>query len=68
MAEFRVIKSTVKVFPHPNAEKLELLKIGNFQAVVQKGAYRDGDTVIFAPEKAVLPDAIAQDYLDYSAP
>jgi RNA ligase (TIGR02306 family) len=65
MAEFRVIKSTVKIFPHPNAEKLELLKIGTFQAVVQKGAYHDGDAVVFAPEKAVLPDAIAQEYRKY---
>jgi RNA ligase (TIGR02306 family) len=65
MAEFRVIKSRVKVFPHPNAEKLELLKIGAFQAVVQKDVYRDGDAVVFAPEKAVLPEAIVEDYRKY---
>jgi RNA ligase (TIGR02306 family) len=65
MAEFQVIKAKVKVFPHPNADKLELLKIGAFQAVVQKGAYRDGDAVVFAPEKAVLPDALAEDYRKY---
>jgi RNA ligase (TIGR02306 family) len=65
MAEFRVIKAKVKIFPHPNAEKLELLKIGNFQAVVQKDVYRDGDTVIFAPEKSLLPDALTEDYRKY---
>jgi RNA ligase (TIGR02306 family) len=65
MAEFQVIKAKVKIFPHPNAEKLELLKIGTFQAVVQKDVYRDGDTVIFAPEKSLLPDAIAEDYRKY---
>ena len=65
MAEFRVIKAKVKVFPHPNAERLELLKIGAFQAVVEKGMYQDGDAVVFAPEKAILPDAIAEDYRKY---
>lgn len=65
MAEFQVIKAKVRIFPHPNAEKLELLKIGTFQAVVQKDIYRDGDTVIFAPEKSLLPDALAEDYRKY---
>jgi RNA ligase (TIGR02306 family) len=65
MAEFRVIKARVKVFPHPNAEKLELLKIGTFQAVVQKDVYKDGDIVVFAPEKAVLPEAIVEEYRKY---
>jgi RNA ligase (TIGR02306 family) len=65
MAEFRVIKAKVKVFPHPNAEKLELLKIAAFQAVVQKDVYQDGDAVIFAPEKAVLPEAIVEEYRKY---
>ncbi len=65
MAEFRVIKAKVKVFPHPNAERLELLKIGTFQAVVEKEVYQDGDTVIFAPEKSILPDQLAEDYRKY---
>jgi RNA ligase (TIGR02306 family) len=65
MAEFKVIKTPIKIFPHPNAEKLELLKIGAYQAVVQKDVYRDGDIVIFAPEKSVLPDPIADDFRQY---
>ncbi|MGF1486143.1 MAG: RNA ligase (ATP) [Prochloraceae cyanobacterium] len=65
MAEFRVIKAKVKVFPHPNAERLELLKIGTFQAVVEKGVYRDGDAVIFAPERSILPEKLAEDYRKY---
>jgi RNA ligase (TIGR02306 family) len=65
MAEFRVIKTAIKIFPHPNADRLELLKIGAYQAVVQKNAYRDGDVVVFAPEKSVLPDNLAEDLRKY---
>ena len=65
MAEFKVIKAKVKVFPHPNAERLELLKIGSFQAVVEKGIYQDGDAVVFAPEKSILPEELAEDYRKY---
>ncbi len=62
MSQRQVIKAKVKLFPHPNAEKLELCKVGPFQLVVQKGLYQGGDTVIVAPEKAVLPPHLAQHY------
>jgi RNA ligase (TIGR02306 family) len=57
--DWKVSKEQIKLFPHPNAEKLELGRLGDFQVVVQKGLYKDGDTVIFLPDKSVLPDAIA---------
>ena len=65
MAEFRVIKAKIKIFPHPNAQRLELLKIGTFQGVVEKGMYQDGDAIVFAPEKSILPDELAEDYRKY---
>jgi RNA ligase (TIGR02306 family) len=34
-------------------------------AVVQKDVYQDGDAVVFAPEKAVLPEASVEDYRKY---
>jgi RNA ligase (TIGR02306 family) len=65
MAEFRVVKAKVQKFPHPNAERLELLKIGAFQAVVQKDIYSDGETIVFAPEKAVLPEHLTAEFKNY---
>jgi RNA ligase (TIGR02306 family) len=62
MAQQKVIKAHAQCFPHPNAERLELLKVGPFQLVVQKGLYQSGDTVIVAPEKALLPPMLAQNY------
>lgn len=59
MAERQVIKERAQLFPHPNAERLELCKVGTFQLVVRKGEYRDGDPIVIAPEKAVLPPQLA---------
>ena len=55
MSEWRVFADTIEVFPHPNADKMELGRIGTFQVVVGKGLYKSGDTVVFAPKRSVLP-------------
>ncbi|MGL5076984.1 MAG: RNA ligase (ATP) [Waterburya sp.] len=65
MADFKVFKTQAIVFSHPNADKLELVKLGNYQCVAQKGLYRNGDTVIFAPEKSVLPENLAEPFKAY---
>jgi RNA ligase (TIGR02306 family) len=64
MAQRMVVKAHAKLFPHPNAERLELCKVGPFQLVVQKGLYQDGDVIIVAPEKALLPAALASRYVN----
>ncbi len=38
MADRQVIKERAQLFSHPNAERLELCKVGPFQLVVPKGA------------------------------
>ena len=37
-----VFKTEIKLFPHPSADKLELVKAGKYPIVVQKGLYSDG--------------------------
>ena len=64
MAERQVIKERAQLFPHPNAERLELCKVGTFQLVVRKGEYQDGDPIVIAPEKAVLPPHLAGLYVN----
>jgi RNA ligase (TIGR02306 family) len=59
MTQRVVVKAHAKLFPHSNAERLELCKVGTFQLVVQKGLYRDGDVIIVAPEKSLLPLELA---------
>lgn len=63
MAERQVVKEHARLFPHPNAERLELCKVGAFQLVVRRGEYRDGDVIIVAPERSLLPPHYAQLYV-----
>ena len=65
MSNFKVSKEKIELFVHPNAEALELGKVGSYQVVVQKGLYATGDEVIFAPEKSVLTGQLKSEYEKY---
>lgn len=65
MSSWKVSKERITLFPHPNAEKLELGKVGAYQVVVQKGLYHDGDEVVFVPEKSILKDALRERFASY---
>ena len=54
MSEWRVFVDKIEIFPHPNAEKMCLGKVGTFQVVIGKGLYKTGDTVVFAPKRSIL--------------
>lgn len=54
MSNWKVAKYQVEVFPHPNADKLQIVRAGEFQLVSGKGNYKTGDVVIVAPDKSVL--------------
>ena len=41
---------------HPDADALELARIGGYRAVVRKGEVKDGDLVAYIPESSILPD------------
>ena len=62
MADFKVSAERVEIFPHPSADRLELAKVGMYCLVVQKGAYEDGDIVVFAPKRSILPESIRGNY------
>lgn len=65
MSDWKVSVEQIGLFPHPNADALELGKVGSYQVVVQKGLYKNGDTVAFAPEKSVLPSSIKEPWEKY---
>ena len=65
MSNWKVSKERIELFVHPNADSLELGKVGSYQVVVQKGLYQTGDEVIFAPEKSVLTGQIKSEYEKY---
>jgi RNA ligase (TIGR02306 family) len=58
MATFEVTIEKIEIFPHPNADKLELARVGLYNVVVGKGQFQSGDSVLYVPEYAVLPEPI----------
>ena len=53
--DWTVSKQRILVRPHPGADALDLLKVGQHQLVARKGQYRDDDVVLFIAEKSLLP-------------
>lgn len=62
------IEKIEKVYEHPNADKLELVKVLGFQCVVPIGLYQEGDLIIYIQPDTVLPknQKWAEEYLKYS--
>jgi RNA ligase (TIGR02306 family) len=63
MADWKIFRDKIKLIPHPDpaVERLELGIVGGFQVVVGKGIFKDGTVVIFAPDKSLLPNEIADE-------
>ncbi len=55
---YKVSVEYVNVYPHPNADKLDLVGIGDHQYVVAKGTYKTGDKGIAVPKNSVLSHPI----------
>ncbi len=55
MSNWKVFASAIEVFPHPNADRLALGKVGDYQVVVGRNEYKDGEIVVFAPKRSILP-------------
>lgn len=49
------IRTVTDILPHGNADALELAMIDGWQAVVKKGEFKQGDTVLYVEADAVLP-------------
>ncbi len=41
---------------HPNADRLELARVGGYRSVVPKGKYQAGERVAYIPENAIVPE------------
>lgn len=61
MSTFKVTVERLEILPHPNADRLELAKVGEYRAVVGKGQFRTGDYALYIPEQAVLPVGLIEE-------
>jgi len=67
MSNWKVSREKIELFTHTNADSLMIGKVGTYQVVVQKGLYKDGDVVVFAPEKSILSGKIKESFQTYLA-
>lgn len=42
---------------HPNADRLSIVQVFNYQCIIQKGQFGDGDLAAYIPPDSVVPDA-----------
>ncbi len=56
MSEFSCPVVRVTIEPHPNADAIEIARIGDYQSIVKKGQFKDGDLAVYIPEQAVVPE------------
>ena len=64
MALWRTFACKIQLLPHPNADRMEIARCNFNQLVVAKGNYQDGDVIVFAPERAILPDSLKGEYVN----
>jgi RNA ligase (TIGR02306 family) len=68
MSTFEIKTRTItQLDVHPNAERLELVVIGGYKAVVQKNIHRVGDTILYIPEDSVFADLSIAEKLGVAA-
>ncbi len=58
MANFAVLVRRIEVFPHPNADLLELARVDDYYCVVKKGEFKTGDLIAYIPEASLVPEAL----------
>lgn len=58
MAKFEAKVYRLEIGEHPNADLIELAKVGDYRSIVGKGQFKTGDLGVYIPEGAVVPDWI----------
>lgn len=53
LASIRIIN---QIITHPNADSLDIARIGGWQVVVKRGQFRPGDICVYCEIDSVLPD------------
>ena len=61
MSTFSVTVERLTIREHPNADKLELAEVGDYQAIVRKGQFKTGDLAAYIPEQAVMPSVLLKE-------
>lgn len=60
MSSFSCDVVKLDIEPHPDADALDLARIGDYRAVVAKGMFKSGDMAVYIPEASVLPGPVIE--------
>lgn len=52
--------SVVEVAEHPNADRLERIRVKNWWCVSSKGHYKVGDKAVYLPPDSIIPEELAE--------
>lgn len=68
MNKIASIEKLISVEPHPNADRLDLVKVLGFQCVTERGLHQAGDLIVYIQPDSVLPEDAkwAETYRKYS--
>jgi RNA ligase (TIGR02306 family) len=61
MSAFEVKIYRLEIIPHPNADNIELAKVGDYVSIVRKGDFKTGDHAAYIPEGSIVPEAVLGD-------
>jgi len=61
MSKFTCEVVRVTIENHPNADAIEIARVGDYQSIVRKGQFKTGDLAVYIPEQAVLPEWLLED-------
>jgi RNA ligase (TIGR02306 family) len=56
MSAFECPVVRVSIETHPNADAIEIARVGGYMAIVKKDQFKDGDLAVYIPEQAVVPE------------
>jgi len=58
------VEKVLEVNEHPNADRLELVKVLGWEVVVQKGLHKVGDLVCFITIDTIVPSILTFDFME----
>lgn len=61
MSSFHVTVERLTISPHPNADRIELAQVGDYQSIVRKGQFKTGELGAYIPEASIVPEAILEE-------
>ena len=61
MSEFKSDIHVITIEPHPNADRIEIAKVGEYNCIVAKDAFKTGDLAAYIPEGAIVPEDVLEE-------